>query len=75
MFGDARDVDEMFNNNSEQQEKRREKNEPQLISKPPEENGQQSVSNSKLRIADLKAPTSVGSDLVVLGREFRSLLR
>ena len=32
--------------------------------------GQQSVSNSKLRIVDLKTAT-VGSDLVVLGREFQ----
>ena len=31
--------------------------------------GQQSVSNTKLRIVDLKAAT-VGSDLVVLGREW-----
>jgi len=33
--------------------------------------GQQSVSNSKLRIVDLKVAT-VGSDLEALGREFHS---
>ena len=35
--------------------------------------GQQSASKSRLRMDDLKALT-VGSDLVVLGREFHNLL-